>query len=146
MRILDENGVEVLNPDFGKGYYVEDQIVKEHHPAREYIPEQFHYEVVREYPNGGKDVEKVIDFPGQEACDAWDEYEDILRWYWYGEDDDRRPKVEMIAEKDYPKGTYFTIGDRLFIATIGIPNHTSVVVGVNCEETSLADALNKINS
>ena len=83
MRILDENDNELQEVDFTEGYYVTDQIVIAHHPAQEYIPEQWHYEVVAEYPNGGKDVERVIDVPGQEAREAWDEVEDILRWHWY---------------------------------------------------------------
>jgi len=87
MRIIDKDGNEVQNPDFFRGYYLEDTIVIAHHPAQEYIPEQWHYEVVAEYPNGGKDVEIVIDVPGQEACDAWDETESILRWYEYSEEE-----------------------------------------------------------
>ena len=87
MRVLDENGNEVLESDFSLGYYVEDQIIIAHHPAQEYIPEQWHYEVVAEYPNGGKDVEKIIDVPGQEAKPAWDEVENILRWHPYSEDE-----------------------------------------------------------
>lgn len=87
MRVIDENGNEVLNPDFNEGYYVVETIVIAHHPAQEYIPEQWHYEVVAEYPNGGKDVERVIDVQGQEARDAWDEVEDILRWHPYTEEE-----------------------------------------------------------
>lgn len=87
MRILDENGSELQEVDFTNGYYVTDQIVIAHHPAQEYIPEQWHYEVVAEYPNGGKDIERVIDVPGQEAKEAWDEVEDILRWHWLTEEE-----------------------------------------------------------
>ena len=83
MRVLDENGNELQEVDFSLGYYVTDQIVIAHHPAQEYIPEVYHYEVIAEYPNGGKDVVKVIDVPGQEAKEAWDEVEDILRWHPY---------------------------------------------------------------
>ena len=32
---------------------------------KEYIPEVSHYETIAEYPNGGKDVIKIIDEPGQ---------------------------------------------------------------------------------
>ncbi len=99
MRILDENGNEVLNPDFAYGYYVEDTIVTAHHEAQEYIPEQFHYEVVAEYPNGGRDVERVIDVPGQEARDAWDETETILRWHPYSQEEiEARDRVWLIDE------------------------------------------------
>ena len=87
MRILDENNNELQEVDFTYGYYVMDQILIAHHPAQEYIPEQWHYEVVTEYPNGGKDVVKIIDVPGQAAREAWDEVEDILRWHWFTEEE-----------------------------------------------------------
>lgn len=83
MRILDMKGEEVLNPNYDYGYTTEERIFKQHHDAVEAVDEQFHYEVIREYPNGGKDVQKVIDVPGVEAADAWDEYETILRWHNY---------------------------------------------------------------
>lgn len=44
-----------------------------HHEAVEAVEEEWHWETVREYPNGGKDVAKVIDIHGVEARDAWDE-------------------------------------------------------------------------
>lgn len=95
MRIIDEDGNELSSVDFTDGYYVTDQIIIAHHPAQEYIPEQWHYEVIAEYPNGGKDVEKVIDVPGQQAREAWDEIEDILRWHWYtAEEIEARVKYE----------------------------------------------------
>jgi len=99
MRIIDENGHEVLNPDFNEGYYVLETIIIAHHPAQPYIPEEWHYEVVAEYPNGGKDVVRVIDVPGQEAMDAWDETEDILRWHWYTQEEiDARTKFPDAKE------------------------------------------------
>ena len=87
MRILDENNNELQEVDFALGYYVTDQILIDHHPAQEYIPEQGHYEIVAEYPNGGKDVDWIIDIPGQEEKEAWDEVEDILRWHWFTEEE-----------------------------------------------------------
>lgn len=95
MRIIDQNGQEIENADFSKGYYLEDTIVIAHHPAQSYIPEQFHYETVARYPSGGRDVVKVIDVPEQEAREAWDETENILRWYWYTQE-------EIDARSKYP--------------------------------------------
>lgn len=60
-----------------KGYYKKvEKII--HHDAVEAVEEVSHYHVITEYPNGGRDVEKVIDVPGTTAKDAWDEvtYED----------------------------------------------------------------------
>lgn len=86
MRILDENGVEISSPDLEKGYLQDDRIFVAHHEAVEAVEEQWHYETIAEYPNGGKDVEKVVDVPGVPAQEAWDEYEDILRYIRYTDD------------------------------------------------------------
>ena len=87
MRILDENGALLTNPDLGLGHLVEEQLLLEHHPKVEAIPEQWHYETVAEYPNGGKDIAKVVDVPGVEEKEAWDEYETILRYVPYTEEE-----------------------------------------------------------
>lgn len=83
MRILDVNGNEVQNPDLDLGYLTDEKLFVAHHPAVEYVKEVYHYETVKEYPNGGRDVKKVVDIPGVPAQDAWDEYEDIQRYMLY---------------------------------------------------------------
>ena len=87
MRILDENNVEITAPDLTLGHLVEEELFFAHHPAVEAVREQWHYETVYEYLNGGKDVVKVIDVPGVEAKDAWDEYETIRRYVPYTEEE-----------------------------------------------------------
>ena len=87
MRILDENNVEITSPDLSLGHLVEEEVFVAHHPAVEAVREQWHYETVYEYLNGGKDVVKVIDVPGVEAKDAWDEYETIKRYVPYTEEE-----------------------------------------------------------
>lgn len=87
MRILDLGGMEVENPDLSLGYLREEKILITHHPAVEAIAEQWHYETIAEYPNGGKDVKKVVDVPGVEAREAWDEYEMISRYIPYTEEE-----------------------------------------------------------
>lgn len=87
MRYLDENDLEIMEPDLSKGYGIPDKRLIRHHDVIEAVEEVFHYETIKEYPNGGKDVEKVIDVPGVPAKEAWDEYEDILRWHWYTEEE-----------------------------------------------------------
>lgn len=86
MRIIDKNGIELENCDFTKGYLKED-IITEKHEAIEGVKEQFHYETVKEYPNGGKDVRKVIDIPGVEAVESWDEEIPVLRYIRYTEEE-----------------------------------------------------------
>ena len=87
VRILDENNVEITSPDLSLGHLVEEEVFLAHHPAVEEVREQWHYETVYEYLNGGKDVVKVIDVPGVEAKDAWDEYETIKRYVPYTEEE-----------------------------------------------------------
>ena len=79
-RILDQDGNEMEGPDYTKGHLVEERLFIKHHEAVEAVQEQGHYETVKEYPNGGKDVEWVVDVPGVEAAEAFDEYEDVLRF------------------------------------------------------------------
>lgn len=75
MKIYNEDKTKELkyeDLDFTKGHLiVEEEIV--HHEAQEYVAEEGHYEVLAEYPNGGKDVEWIIDIPGQEKAEAYDE-------------------------------------------------------------------------
>ena len=80
MRIFDENDHELFEYDSTKGKLVEDKLLIQHHKKTEAVREEGHWKTVAEYSNGGKDVEWVIDVPGVEAKDAWDEYEDILRY------------------------------------------------------------------
>lgn len=87
MRIFDINNIELTNPDLSRGYLKEDRIFVKHHEAVEPVEEQWHYEVIAEYPNGGKDIKKVIDVAGVKAQEAWDEYEDIYRYVEYTEDE-----------------------------------------------------------
>ena len=72
MEIFDEQGNLIENPDLDLGY-LETRTRTVHHDAVEAVEEVSHYEVIAEYPNGGKDVRKVIDVPGVEPADAYDE-------------------------------------------------------------------------
>ena len=87
MRILDLNGMELENPDLSLGYLTEEEILISHHEAVEAVAEQWHYETAAVYENGGRDVKKVIDIPGVEARDAWDEYETIRRYIPYTDEE-----------------------------------------------------------
>lgn len=77
MKVYDEHKLQVLTEyDLTKGYLKNDTITK-HIPAAEAVQEQSHFETVKEYPNGGKDVKKVIDVEGREAVPEHDETEEI---------------------------------------------------------------------
>ena len=82
MKIIDENGAVVENPDLTLGYLVDDTEPVEH-PAVEGVEEVSHYETVAEYSNGGRDVRKVIDVPGVPAQAAWTEQVPVQRYIRY---------------------------------------------------------------
>lgn len=71
-EVYDEAGNLIENPDLNLGRLKAD-IRTVHHEAVTGVEEQWHFETIAEYPNGGKDVKKVVDVPGVEAKDAWDE-------------------------------------------------------------------------
>lgn len=88
MRILDVNNTEILEPNYDLGYTKSDKIFIMRHEAVAEVKEQGHYNVIRVYEEtGGKDVEWVVDIPGVEAKEAWDEYEDILRYVEYTQEE-----------------------------------------------------------
>lgn len=72
MEIYNEAMERIENPDLSLGY-LKPGTRTEHHEAIEGVEEKWHYETIAEYPNGGKDIAKVIDVPGVEAKDVWDE-------------------------------------------------------------------------
>ena len=81
MKIIDINGVEIANPDLTKGYLkTETQTV--HHDAVAGVEEVSHYEY-KTYSNGGKDRWKVVDVPGVEAKEAYDEEVEVQRYILY---------------------------------------------------------------
>ena len=82
MKILDETGAVVENPDLTLGYLTDDteEII---HPAVEGVEEQWHWETVTEYPGGGRDVQRVVDVPGVPARPAWTEQLPIKRYIRY---------------------------------------------------------------
>lgn len=86
MKIIDETGAVIENPDLTLGYLV-DETEPVEHPAVEGVEEVSHYETVAEYPNGGKDVRKVIDVPGVPAQAAWTEQMPVQRYIRYTEEE-----------------------------------------------------------
>lgn len=102
MRILDENNIELAEEevDLELGYLRPESIISMHHEATEEVEEVGHYEVIAEYPNGGKDVSWIIDTPGIEAKEAWDEYEDIQRYVFYTEEELAARDAEKKAKEE----------------------------------------------
>lgn len=85
-EVYDEAGNLIENPDLNLGRLKAD-IRTVHHEAVTGVEEQWHFETIAEYPNGGKDVKKVVDVPGVEAKDAWDEKIPIYIYIPYTEEE-----------------------------------------------------------
>ncbi len=84
MRIFNEDKtMELLEYDLTRGYLKEDKLLIARHEAVEGRDEAGHYETVAEYENGGRDVAWVVDTPAVDACEAYDEYEDIQIYVEY---------------------------------------------------------------
>lgn len=102
MKIIDETGAVITAPDLELGYLVEDTETV-HHDAVEAVEEVSHYETIAEYPNGGKDVRKVVDVPGVDAKDAYDEEVEVQRYILYTSEElaaqaEAREKAEQQAK------------------------------------------------
>ena len=86
MEIYNESMEGIENPDVSLGYLTASTRTL-HHEAVEGVEEVWHHEVVAEYPNGGKDVKKVIDVPGVQAREAWDEEIEIQIYHPYTQEE-----------------------------------------------------------
>lgn len=98
MDMYDEQGNPVTDFDPAKGR-LEMQKRIHHHEAVEAVEEQGHWETVAEYPEtGGKDVQWVVDAPGVEAREAWDEEETYWLYIPYTEEE----LAQMEADRNQP--------------------------------------------
>ena len=96
MRIFNEDKtVELTEYDESKGYLKADVIVTDI-PEQKAVEEKWHYEVIAEYPNGGKDVKKVIDVEGTPYVSAHTEREDILIYIPYTKEE----LTKMAAQRE----------------------------------------------
>ncbi len=106
MRIFNQNKEIELNKnsvDLESGYLLYDKLFIAHHDEEEAIEEKGHYETIKEYSNGGKDVKWVIDVEGKTAKAAYDEYENIQVYIPYTAEElkeraDKKRHAELKAE------------------------------------------------
>lgn len=56
------------------------------------------------------------------------------------------PDTDMVADANITSGSYFMVGNTLYLATSNIASGATIVPGVNCTKTNLAAALNAINA
>ena len=87
MIVYDElgNALDAEALDYAKGYLAVRKRIH-HHPAVEAAAETGHMETLGEYPaTGGRDVRWVVDTPGADAQEAWDEEEMYTEYVRYTE-------------------------------------------------------------
>ena len=87
MEVYNKEKTQIISDyDLSKGRLERDERTIYHEAVKEVV-EQFHYEVVKEYENGGKDVEKVVDVKGVPGRDAYEETEDIYVFIPYTDEE-----------------------------------------------------------
>ena len=83
MKVYNQDKTNILEEyDLTKGYLKDDKLIH-HYDEIPFIEEKGHYETIREYANGGKDVEWVVDVKGQEYHPSRDEEEKIYVYIPY---------------------------------------------------------------
>ena len=99
MNIYNKAKTKIIeNPDLSLGYIKEDTITH-HHEKVEAVEEQGHWETIAEYPNGGKDVEWVVDVEGVEGKEEYDEVEKIYVYVPYTKKElEKRNAIKRINE------------------------------------------------
>ena len=105
MNVYNQEKTQILTEyDLTKGYLKDDTITI-HYDEVQAVQEEGHYITIREYPNGGKDVEWVIDVEGVEYQPARDVEEPIKVYIPYDERYFKRMRINvlksLLMESDY---------------------------------------------
>lgn len=118
MDIYDEQGSPVTAYDPAKGR-LEMQKRMHHHEAVEAVEEQGHWETVAEYPEtGGKDVQWVVDVPGVEAREAWDEEETY--WLYIPYTEEELAQMAAAAQRPTPEERIKELEEALELLLSGV--------------------------
>jgi len=111
MQVYNQDKTEILEDfDRDKGYIKSDTLVV-HHEAVAGVPAKGHYEVIKEYPNGGKDFAWVEDEPAIEQREAYDETINICVFVPYTEKElrIREYQAEYNSNQDYLASTDYLV-------------------------------------
>lgn len=100
-EIYNEAMEPIANPDLTLGRLTSGTRTV-HHDAVAGVTEVSHYEIIAEYPNGGKDVAKVIDVAAVKAQDAWDEEIPIQIYIPYTADELAQMEAQREAQENAP--------------------------------------------
>lgn len=133
MKVYNKEKTEVLETyDLTKGFLKTDKILKVHHEAVPAAPavtvaskieailtnggkvievDGIYYEVVKEFPNGGRTLEEIEETPGVPKQEAYDEYEDIMVYIPYTEQEIKaQEKIKKVLEcKKYLADTDYIV-------------------------------------
>ena len=135
MDIYDEQGNPVTDYDPAKGR-LEIQKRIHHHEAVEAVEEQGHWETVAEYPEtGGKDVQWVVDAPGVEAQEAWDEEETY--WLYIPYTEEELAQMEADRNQPTPEERVKELEEALELLLSGATEVTEDEGGTTGEDTGL---------
>lgn len=135
MDIYDEQGNPVTDYDPAKGR-LEIQKRIHHHEAVEAVEEQGHWETVAEYPEtGGKDVQWVVEVPGVEAREAWDEEETY--WLYIPYTEEELKQMEADRNQPTPEERVKELEEALELLLSGATEVTEDEGGTAGEDTGL---------
>lgn len=110
MKVYNKDKTQVLESyDLSLGYLVSDTI-EVSLPEIQGVEEQGHYEVIAEYPNGGKDVEWIVDVKGIEYKPATTYEEDVFVYIPYTEEE-----LKKIKQQNYENAIVEKIRQRYTI-------------------------------
>lgn len=115
LEVYDQQGnlLDTYDPDLGRLVHSTKEI---EHPAIEGVEEEWHWETVAEYPNGGRDVRRVIDVPGVMAQDAWVEEVPIQVYIPYTQEE--LDAIEAEKNKPDPEERIASLEEELLAAKI----------------------------
>ena len=131
MDMYDGQGNPVTDYDPAKGR-LEMQKRIHHHEAEE----QGHWETVAEYPEtGGKDVQWVVDAPGVEAQEAWDEEETY--WLYIPYTEEELAQMEADRNQPTPEERVKELEEALELLLSGATEVTEDEGGTTGEDTGL---------
>ena len=135
MDIYDGQGNLVTDFDPAKGR-LEMQKRIHHYEAVEAVEEQGHWETVAEYPEtGGKDVQWVVDVPGVEAREAWDEEETY--WLYIPYTEEELAQMEADRNQPTPEERVKELEEALELLLSGATEVTEDEGGTTGEDTGL---------
>lgn len=87
MKVYNEDKTQELKEyDLSKGNLVPDKLIT-HIEYQPEIKEKGHYKIIKQYANGGKDVEYIINVKGQKEIQEQDIEEDILVYKLYTDEE-----------------------------------------------------------